>query len=427
LITEYLVFDIETYKNEQGLYTKETTMKSTRVIIGFLLAFCVFLAIKCSSPAKTTVNSSQAQNAIVGILYNSSSNTPAKGVRVHIRPKKSLADTAGFGIYKRSAIMTATDSVVTDSSGRYAFDTTLDTGMYVIEGASGDNAVFIDSVAVKGKAHCDTLPPDTLKPTGALEGIVKLFEGGDPRKVFVLAFGINKFAQVDTNGRFTFSGLAEAKYDLRLISLLYNYGVFDLDGVQVRSGVTTSIDTINLNSLNGFGMPLINAKIGQKAFYTKFVGNPNDSAYRDNSHDTISLEVINIKNDTSILKETHLNTIEPARICTLYYQDSIVYCKNGSYIFNYPMLEFNGKDTISEDTLWKSYLPFYYRYNFPLKNCKLHNENIENQFAEINIDGMLVDGPGYGMEYTKEKGIIRSWTYHSWGGGIDGYQLISGK
>jgi hypothetical protein len=192
-------------------------------------------------------NSTQTGNAaVVGILYQADGKTPAPGVRVHIRPKKSLADTSGLGLVKRSAMLAATDSVLTDAAGRFAFDTTIDTGTYVIEAASGNNAIFVDSVPIGNKQATDSLPPDTLKPAGALKGIISLSEGGDPRKVFILAFGIDRFAPVNADGSFKFGNLAAAKYDIRLISSLDNYGVLDTFGVPVRSGDTTNLDTIRL-------------------------------------------------------------------------------------------------------------------------------------------------------------------------------------
>ena len=217
-----------------------------KILLTAISAIAVMLSLNCSHPTQTTGNGSGTGNAVVGILYQPDGITPAKGVRVNIRPKASLADTSGAGLGKRLATLAATDSVVTDSAGRYAFDTTLDTGTYVITSASGNNAVLIDSVAVKNKAVTDTLAPDTLKPAGALKGVIKLSEGGDPRKVFVLAFGIDRFSKVDSLGRFKFSGLAEAKYDLRLISSLDNYGVLDTNAVPVRSADTTNLDTISL-------------------------------------------------------------------------------------------------------------------------------------------------------------------------------------
>jgi hypothetical protein len=221
-------------------------MNSTRVICCLFLACGGLLVAKCGGPTQTTGNSSQTPNAVVGTLFGPDGHTPAAGVAVHIRSKKTLADTAGLALAKKLAVLAATDSVVTDSAGQYAFDTTLDTGTYVIEATNGNNAALIDSVAVKTKTTTDTLAPDTLKPAGALKGVIKLSEGGDPRKVFVLAFGIDRFARVNADGSFKFSNLAEAKYDLRLISSLDNYGVLDTNAIPVISADTTNLDTISL-------------------------------------------------------------------------------------------------------------------------------------------------------------------------------------
>ena len=219
-------------------------MKALKTIYPLLIAALILARCNCSPTVAG--NGSQTPNSVVGILYQPDGKTPAKGVRVHIRPQKTLADTTGAGLTKRLAVLAATDSVVTDNAGRYAFDTTIDTGTFVIEAASGNNAVLIDSVAVKNKAVTDSVAPDTLKPAGALKGVIYLSEGGDPRKVFVLAFGIDRFAKVNADGSFKFSGLAQAAYDLRLISGLDNYGVLDTMGIEVRSADTTNLDTISL-------------------------------------------------------------------------------------------------------------------------------------------------------------------------------------
>jgi hypothetical protein len=91
-----------------------------------------------------------------------------------------------------------------------------------------------------------TLPPDTLKPAGSIKGVIRLSEGGDPRKVFVLAFGIDRFARVEEDGSFRFTTLAEAEYDLRIISSIDHYGVLDTVNIPVISADTTNLDTLEL-------------------------------------------------------------------------------------------------------------------------------------------------------------------------------------
>jgi hypothetical protein len=202
------------------------------------------MVLRCSITDPHAGNTSQTGNgAVLGMLYEPDGTTPAVGVPVTIRPRNTLADTSGFGLPKRLA---DTMSVTTDDSGRYVFDSTLDTGTYVIEASSGDNAVLIDSVTVEDADTTLDLPPDTLKLVGALKGVISLSEGGDPRKVFVLAFGIDRFAAVDSLGAFRFQNLAEAAYDLRIVSSRDVYGVLDLPAVPVISADTTDLDTIEL-------------------------------------------------------------------------------------------------------------------------------------------------------------------------------------
>jgi hypothetical protein len=177
---------------------------------------------------------------VTSMLYNPG-GTPAVGVVVYIRPDSTLADTS-LGLPATAG----TDSTVTDNNGNYSFDTSLDAGTYVIEAASGNNAVLIDSVVVTAGPTPDTLPPDTLKPAGAIKGIVYLSEGGDPRKVFVLAFGIDRFTSVNADGSFRFSALARGNYNLRLISSLDDYDVLDTVGVPVLTADTTDLGTIEL-------------------------------------------------------------------------------------------------------------------------------------------------------------------------------------
>ena len=220
-------------------------MRVSRTLRAFALAAAAGMLSQCTSPTSTAGNGSDVgnANAIAGVLYRPNGTTPAVGVRVAIRPRNTLADTAGFGLPKR---MADTATVVTDDSGRFVFDSTLDAGTYVIEAASGNDAVLIDSVTVEDTDSTLDLPPDTLRPAGALKGVIRLSEGGDPRKVLVLAFGIDRFASVDSLGRFKFQNLAEAAYDLRIISSLDDYGVLDMPAVAVASADTTDLDTVGL-------------------------------------------------------------------------------------------------------------------------------------------------------------------------------------
>jgi hypothetical protein len=142
--------------------------------------------------------------------------------------------------------MADTATITTDDLGRFAFDSTLDTGLYVIEGNSGDTAFcIIDSVWVVNKDSTVEVE-DTLKAPGTITGVVYLPQGGDLGSVYVLVFGVNRFALPDSTGSFTLDSLAEGCYDLRVVSSLPDYGVFDTASVCVVSGGVTGVDSLRV-------------------------------------------------------------------------------------------------------------------------------------------------------------------------------------
>jgi hypothetical protein len=186
-------------------------------------------------------NSSQTGNGVVvGQLVHAATHVPAAKVPVTMRPRATLADISG------SPTTIDSFTTLTDAHGQFAFDDAVDTGLYVIEAASGDTEfAFIDSVHVADlTATLDVA--DTLRPAGAIKGMVLLGEGGDPRKVLVVAFGLNRSARVDSNGGFRFEQLAQGAFDVRLLSLLDTYGVIDTPGVAVTAGDTTDLGTLAL-------------------------------------------------------------------------------------------------------------------------------------------------------------------------------------
>jgi hypothetical protein len=212
-----------------------------RILLGFyaVAVLLLFLA-KCGVNNVADGGTETGNARVTGILYESDGKTPAAQVNVSIRPRGTLADIPGPA--KRLA---DTASVTTDDSGRFVFDSTLDTGTYVIEATDGNNAALVDSVHVIDTDSTVEVS-DTLKPAGGITGTIHLSEGGDARKVFVLAFGINRFTVPDTDGAFTFDSLAEAAYDLRIISTLDDYDVLDTVGIPVVSEEVTDLDTLRL-------------------------------------------------------------------------------------------------------------------------------------------------------------------------------------
>jgi hypothetical protein len=213
-----------------------------KYILFCLLLLLALLVFYCTDN-KIAGNTSELDNPVIlGSLYNSDS-AKAAGAIVHIRPDKTLADTS----QNNSGLITGdTMTVFANSKGQYHFDS-IGVGDYVIEATDGNNnLVLIDSVNIADPHSSDTIPPDTLKPAGAIKGIIYLSEGDDPRKVFILAFGLDRYVLPDAQGRFNFTKLARGAYVLRILPALNDYGVFDTTGVQVSAGDTTNLDTISL-------------------------------------------------------------------------------------------------------------------------------------------------------------------------------------
>ncbi|MCX7725419.1 MAG: hypothetical protein N2053_01090 [Chitinispirillaceae bacterium] len=216
---------------------KKVDIKLTKVIIflGILL-----LSLQCNINNNSNGGTESGNAKIIGMLYQKDGKTPAKGVCVMIRPRKSLL----FPNLSKEKIVY--DSVFTDNEGRFLFDSTLDYGIYTIEALSGNDGVLIDFVVVKEGETPLKLPPYTLRPTGAIKGVIRFSEEGDPRKILILVYGIDRIIQVRNDGSFEISNLAEGSYDLRIVPTLDNYDVIDTMEIPVISGDTTELGEIIL-------------------------------------------------------------------------------------------------------------------------------------------------------------------------------------
>jgi hypothetical protein len=215
-------------------------MKSNRVALSvFLSALVSGLCIVCNLCCTTQVagGTETGNGMVVGTLYEPCGERLAINADVRMRLASMLADTTG-GAQNNAA------SGKTDAIGGYSFNS-IDTGVYVLEGFdSANNRVLIKGVHVVSKDSTKALGPDTLKPAGAIKGKIVLSEGGDPRKVLIFSFGIDRFTRVNADGSFLFPGLAEGSYTLRILPLLPEYEVLDTTGIVVTSSDTTDVDSL---------------------------------------------------------------------------------------------------------------------------------------------------------------------------------------
>jgi len=132
----------------------------------------------------------------------------------------------------------------TDSKGRYEFSSI----------PSGDYNIYCiqDSLrALSGKvriAGAVTVPNDTLKVPGRIDGTVRLAGGEDCRTVLIMVMGGDSAlitGPYDTSGIFTLDSLAEGNYRIRFMTTYSTYTVLDT-ACSVLSGKSTDIGTIIL-------------------------------------------------------------------------------------------------------------------------------------------------------------------------------------
>jgi hypothetical protein len=230
------------YTNDNFKYPlkKRCTMKKTIVVI--MALSIVALLVGCAKDNPANVQSPLGHPAISGVLYNPNGSV-SQNALVCIRKKSVLAQPLESVLAKRASDSL---SVSTDNSGKYSFDAVLEPDMYVVEAKNGNNAVLIDSVTVVKKDANVAIATATLEPMGAIKGAVRLSQGGDAQQAFVLAFGIDRFAKVNADGSFHFSGLAEGVYKLRLISSLHDYATLDTGNIGVHAAETTDVKTLDL-------------------------------------------------------------------------------------------------------------------------------------------------------------------------------------
>jgi hypothetical protein len=205
-----------------------------------LIPGCLMALLQCGKDNPVATAASNSHPAISGVFYDTG-NRVARNAVVTIRPKSTLADTAINNLAKKQA---QSRSTTTDGSGRFSFDSDMDSGIYVIEAQSGSHAALIDSVKIFKKGSNVAFLADTLKPMGAIKGTVHLSNGGDPQG-YVLAFGIDRFVMVNAEGRFLFGGLAQGVYKLRLITGSNDYEALDTEGIRVFSVETTDIHVLS--------------------------------------------------------------------------------------------------------------------------------------------------------------------------------------
>jgi hypothetical protein len=185
----------------------------------------------CSlSPGGST---SEGEGRVLGRVMNRDGQTPAASALVRIRLAHFLADTS-LSVQEGPG---GAINLITDAQGWFAADH-VDTGEYAIEMNDGKSFAVLRRCRIDGDT---VLSADTLKPTGAITGILEPFSEMSGR-YFIQAYGIERVARIDPlTKRFTLAEMPCGRYSLRVVSSDATEAPRSIDAVDVEEGETVAI------------------------------------------------------------------------------------------------------------------------------------------------------------------------------------------
>ncbi|HUI94035.1 MAG TPA: hypothetical protein VLX68_17485 [Chitinivibrionales bacterium] len=214
-------------------------MKKLLLAAAILVVLTSLIFLHCT---KNIAGGTEVGNPSVSAMLYNPGGTPAAHATVRFYPVNYNPRTGGLG--KILATAATVDSAITDSNGNYAAK--LNTGTYNVLATGDSGVVYQDSIKVVKDSTINP-PTDTLKAPGSLRGVIRLQPGDDARKVFIIVMGTNTLTEPqDSVGNFTLANMAQGSYNVRILSVLDNYGVLDTS-LAVRAGKNDTLaDTIVL-------------------------------------------------------------------------------------------------------------------------------------------------------------------------------------
>jgi len=203
-------------------------------IIAILLCVCA----ACSPPLQTAGGVTDTGNARVSATLHRSDGSRASNATVLVRPADFLA--AGPGVLGKKYLLTK--DTATDEAGRFQIES-IEPGSYSIEINDKSSEAVLLTVNVRAGLTDTVLSEDTLKPYSIIQG-----SAGVPKsaagKVIATVYGLQRFAPLDSTGRFTFSNLPFGALRVHVTSLDPQFIASETDTVSAVSGRTAVLPCI---------------------------------------------------------------------------------------------------------------------------------------------------------------------------------------
>ncbi len=215
---------------------------------GWMYACLMVLAVLFLS---SCLMEGEPQPKVIGPQIVDEQGNPVAGARVYITPADNIpfrgsgSETELLGSGSETTFNgSGSETTLTNDDGRYSLGGLKD-GDYNIEAYKDGKISFRSSVNVSDEERLKK-QRDTLRTPGKLEAKVVLLPEDDLRTVFVFILGTSHLTMPDSNGVFAFPDLGKGKYNLRILSTLDSYEVWDSEELEIKSGKKVDLGEIYL-------------------------------------------------------------------------------------------------------------------------------------------------------------------------------------
>jgi hypothetical protein len=200
-------------------------------------AVTLYLAagIKCSGRIAATSGGGGIETvAIVGHVVLPDNSVPAQAV-VYIRQTGFVSGAPGNLVSPDASV---------DAKGNFRIDS-VEAGSYRIEVNDREHFAGIFNCDVAAGADVQDVGLDTMQPYAAISGSV-VAPGFVAVPLFVQVYGMERFASVDSLGRFAFRDLPAGEYSLRIVANQADIGWRDTSNIHAGAGGTAVLSPVSV-------------------------------------------------------------------------------------------------------------------------------------------------------------------------------------
>jgi hypothetical protein len=215
-----------------------------------ILTLCgagIFLLPGCSALNAVDGGGGIETVAVAGKVV-SSQGTPVVNAVVSLRRSDFLTNP---GFPQLAKIRRTIVNTATDSTGAFFIDS-VDLGSYSIEvNDRSGNGLLLQATA--GEADQDVnLPTDTIRPVGAIEGVVDMRQQ-EQTEIVVQVKGLDRRAVVDAmTGKYSIADVPAGQYEIHVVTAPTVIRPAIRSDIAVASGASTTVDTIRLPVFSGW-------------------------------------------------------------------------------------------------------------------------------------------------------------------------------